>query len=184
MSIMLVIIITCSYYHYLQTVMLLYNIGGYDMAYLAWKQNVGVENLNAEKAKDLLKNYRYKTFVDSKGKLRIDCGASYIKIAFEPNGNTTSVGVTSTPYKLWAFLLFLVFICCFVVPGFIFALVTSSKRKKIFIEAINVMNQNCTNMNSNNGIPEKLAKLKEMKEQGIISDEEFNKKKSELIEKL
>ena len=69
-------------------------------------------------------------------------------------------------------------------PGFIFALVTSSKRKKIFIEAINVMNQNSTNMSSNNGIPEKLAKLKEMKEQGIISEEEFNKKKSELIDKL
>ena len=39
-------------------------------------------------------------------------------------------------------------------------------------------------MSSNNGIPEKLAKLKEMKEQGIISEEEFNKKKSELIDKL
>ncbi|MBO4439247.1 MAG: SHOCT domain-containing protein [Spirochaetaceae bacterium] len=158
------------------------------MAYLAWKQNVGVENLNAEKAKDLLKNFRYRTFIDEKGKLRIDCGASYIKIAFEPNGNTTSVGVTSTPYKPWAFILCLVFVFIFVVPGFIFALITASQRKKIFIEAVQVMNQNASqstkSVSDSSDVSVKITKLKELKEQGIINEEEFNKKRAELIEKL
>lgn len=89
------------------------------MAYLAWKQNVGIENLDAEKAKDLLKTFRYQTSIDDKGKLRINCGASDIKLGFEPHGASTAVGVTSTPMKPWAFILFLIFIFIFVVPGFI-----------------------------------------------------------------
>ena len=158
------------------------------MNYLAWKQNVGVENLNAKKAKDLLKNFNYPSSIDNKGKLRINCGASDIKLGFEPNGSSTFVGVTSTPMKPWAFILFLIFMLCFVLPGFIFSMIISSKRKKIFMEAVRVMNQNASNdlkaSNTSDDISAKLSKLKEMKDQGIINEEEFNKNKTELIEKL
>ena len=158
------------------------------MAYLAWKQNVGIENLDAEKAKDLLKTFRYQTSIDDKGKLRINCGASDIKLGFEPHGASTAVGVTSTPMKPWAFILFLIFIFIFVVPGFIFAMILSFQRRKIFIEAVQVMNQNVSNSPKlapgSTDVSAKLSKLKEMKDQGIITEEEFNKKKTELIEKL
>lgn len=158
------------------------------MAYLAWKQNVGIENLNAERAKELLKTFRYETSIDAKGRLRINCGASYINLGFQPNGSTTIVGVTSTPMKLWACLLFIIFIFVFVVPGFIFALIVSSKLKKVFFEAVQVMNQNVSNISNhnsnNNDFSSKLAKLKEMKEEGIISAEEFEKKRAELIDKI
>lgn len=56
------------------------------------------------------------------------------------------------------------------------------------MEAVRVMNQNASNnlkaSNTSDDISAKLSKLKEMKDQGIISEEEFNKKKTELIEKL
>lgn len=44
------------------------------MGYLAWKQNVSIENLDANKAKDLLKEFKYPTSVDDKGKLKIESG--------------------------------------------------------------------------------------------------------------
>ena len=50
------------------------------------------------------------------------------------------------------------------------------------------MNQNASNSpkltSDSTDISAKLSKLKEMKDQGIITEEEFNKKKAELIEKL
>lgn len=50
------------------------------------------------------------------------------------------------------------------------------------------MNQNVSTSpklaSGSNDISAKLSKLKEMREQGIINEEEFNKKKAELIDKL
>ena len=90
--------------------------------------------------------------------------------------------------KPWAFILFIVFIFIFVVPGFIFSIVDSFMLKKIFEDAIQVMNQNASNSpkltSDSTDISAKLSKLKEMKDQGIITEEEFNKKKTELIDKL
>ena len=123
-----------------------------------------------------------------KNYLKIRVGASSINIGFETNGsNSSTVGVKSTPMNIGGFLVFVILLCLFVVPGFIYSLVRQSKMKNIFYEAIQVMNQNASNTSKSSfsdEITAKLTKLKEMKEQGVISEEEFNKKKSELIEKL
>ncbi len=155
---------------------------------MAWKQNVGIENLNAEKAKELLKTFRYPTSIDDKGILRINCRTCDIKLEFEQQGSTSVVVGNPTMMKPWAFILFIVFIFIFVVPGFIFSIVDSFMLKKIFEEAIQVINQNASNSpkitSDSTDISAKLSKLKEMKDQGIITEEEFNKKKTELIDKL
>ena len=157
------------------------------MSFMAWKQNVGIGNLDAAKARELLKNFRYPTEIN-KNYLKIRVGASSINIGFETNGsNSSTVGVKSTPMNIGGFLVFVILLCLFVVPGFIYSLVRQSKMKNIFYEAIQVMNQNASNTSKSSfsdEITAKLTKLKEMKEQGVISEEEFNKKKSELIEKL
>lgn len=157
------------------------------MSYMAWKQNVGIGNLDAIKAKELLKNFRYTTEINN-NYLKIKAGSSSINIAFKSNGsNSSTVGVKSTPMSIGGVLIFVILLFVFIVPGCIYSLVRQSKMKAIFFEAVQVMNQNATsslNASCSNDITDKIVKLKEMKEQGIISEEEFNKKKSELIEKI
>lgn len=155
---------------------------------LAWKQNVAMENLDANKAKSLLKNFAYETSVDDKEHLVISDGPSIIRIGFKPNGETTTVGVVGSIMKPWAFLLFLIFIFCCVLPGFLLSIYLSSKSKKIYLQAVQELKSNIsTTMSSSssssasNDVMEKISKLNALKDQGLISDEEFNKKKSEII---
>lgn len=112
------------------------------MAMMAWKQNLGEGNVGPERAQELLRTFRYPTELDKKGRLRIDIGLSKLVLGFQPNGaNSTLIGVSQAKMNPVALVLFIVFLLAFVVPGFIFAMIVSGKRKKVFFEAVQTMNQ-------------------------------------------
>jgi len=162
------------------------------MAFLNYKQKINYKNLNPEITRDLLKDFKYPATIDKKGKLRISCSASDIKLGFEPQGDFTIIGVTSTPMKPWIFILFLIFICIFVLPGFIFALIFMFTQRDIYMDAVKVINDkiNSTNQRQQESsilpidISTKIQKLRELKEQGILTEDEFDKKKNEIIDKI
>ena len=60
----------------------------------------------------------------------------------------------------------------------------SEEHKSLLKDLANSIRTSNTTTSSTDDVSAKISKLKKMKEQGIISEEEFNKKKSELIEKL
>ena len=161
------------------------------MAVLNWKQNIGIGNLTSEQGKELLKNFNYPTEIDKKGRLLIDAGLSKFVIAFKDNGtDSTLIGVSHVKMKAWALILFILFICLAVVPGFIFALIINSGRKKVFFEAVKLMNQNIDKLNTtsenhtDSNTADKLKKLKTMLADELISQDEFNSKKKELLSKM
>ena len=53
----------------------------------------------------------------------------------------------------------------------------------IFIDDM-MKNQFCNHKNTNDDIPKKLKKLSELKDEGIITEDEFNLKKTELLNKF
>ena len=104
------------------------------MKLMNWKQNIGKGNLTPQEGEILLRNFRYPPIIDSKGRLMIDTGITKYIIGFQPNGeHSTWVGVTRFKMKggiLWA------------IPGLLFIFWINNKRKKVFNEAVNLMNQN------------------------------------------
>ncbi len=123
------------------------------MALMNWEQNVGKSNLSAKDGEILLRNFRYPSEIDSKGNLLIDIGNSKLVIGFKNNGlNSTWVGVKRFKNKIWTLIITIILLCIFVIPGFIYMLFLNNNRKKIFIEAINVINQNLNKLNENNTI--------------------------------
>lgn len=157
---------------------------------LNWKQNIGAGNLTPEKVKVLLKNFRYPTEIDQKGRLLIDTGTSKFVMAFRNNGeDSTIIGVSHFKMKAWAFLLFVVFLFCFVVPGFLFVMIVNHQRKKVYIEAVRLINTNLNNpviSNTNftmDDPAEKIKKIKQMFEDGLISEEDFKNKKEAILAK-
>ena len=161
------------------------------MAVLNWKQNIGVGNLTSEQRKELLKNFNYPTEIDKKGRLLINAGLSKFVIAFKNNGpDSTLIGVSHFKMKAWAFILFIIFICLAVIPGFIFALIINAGRKKVFFEAVRLMNQNIDkisstqNTDTDSDASDKIKKLKSMLDDGILTQEEFDSKKKELLSQI
>ena len=102
--------------------------------------------------------------------------------------------VANVIYKpsIWFWIIFIS--CLFTTIGWLIPLGYYFYQKNTVKTAIEEIFNRCENefRNSNNAPLEistdavslKLSKLKEMKDQGIITEEEFNKKKAELIEKL
>ena len=158
------------------------------MAMLNWKQNVGEGNVSPERAKELLKNFNYATDIDKKGRLVINAGLSKFIIGFKENGpNSTYIGVNRVKMNPGALIGFIVLLLCFVIPGFIFSLVIDSQRKKVFTEAVRLMNQNIMTVShatSSSFSLEKLEELRMMKDKGLISSEEFEAKKKAIIERI
>ena len=158
------------------------------MAYLAWKQSIGEGNVGPERAKELLRNFNYSTSIDKKGRLLINAGFSKFVLGFKENGNdSTYIGVNHFKMNPGAFIGFIILICLFVIPGAIFSLVINSQRKKVFIEAAKLMNQNLMTtprVSSTTNTASKLEDLKAMKDKGLISAEEFEAKKKDIIEKM
>ena len=153
---------------------------------LNWKQNIGVSNLTPEKGKNLLKNFRYPTEIDEKGRLLIDAGMSKFVIAFQSNGpDSTLIGVSYFKMKLWAMILLILSACALGFPALIVALIINSKRKAVFIEAVRLMNQNINQVSANsstaNDLAPKLKKLKSMLDEKLISQEDFTSKKNTLL---
>ena len=113
------------------------------MALMNWKQNVGKGNLTAKDAEILLRNFRYPSEIDNKGNLIIDIGNTKLVIGFKNNGlNSTWIGVKRFKNKISTLIITIFLLCIFVIPGFIYMLFLNNNRKKIFIEATNLMNQN------------------------------------------
>ncbi len=155
------------------------------MALLNWKQNIGIGNLSSEKAKTLLKNFRYPTEIDKKGRLNIDAGLSKFVIVLKDNGpDSTIIGVSHFKMKFWVAILLIIFLCAFLVPGLIFAGIINSKRKSVYLEAVRLMNQNIRTDSADTVSEDpshKIENLKNMLEKGLITEKDFEMKKSDIL---
>lgn len=160
------------------------------MANMAWKQSIEIGNLNAEKALELLEGFNYPTEIDKKGRLTISRMGKMV-LHFEPNGtHSTFVGVRYTKMHPLIFILFVLLLIAFVVPGFIFSLIMNSQRKQVFLNAVsyiknNINNETTTQKSSTpDPIDEKLRKLNSMLKEKLISEEEYSSKKNQLLDNL
>lgn len=156
------------------------------MALLNWRQNIGIGGLTPEKAKVLLKNFRYPTLIDEKGRLLIDAGMSKFVIAFKENGpDSTLIGVSHFKMKPIALILLIVFICSFVIPGLIFTVILNAKRKAVFTEAVRLMNQNITRspQEKTQDLSSELKKIKGVLDEGLISQNDYENMKKEILMK-
>jgi len=157
---------------------------------LTWRQNVGVPNLTPEKAKQLLKTFNFPTQLDKKGRLVITAGMNRLTLGFKPNGDENSlVGVSRFRLNAAGVILSFVFVLLFLVPALIFIMVIHRKRKRVFLEAIRTMNQTILLQGQ---VPEspgsrslvELGNLNEMKERRLITEEEYRKKRDDIISKM
>lgn len=156
------------------------------MAIMNWKQNIGEGGVSSERGKELLRHFRYPTMIDKKGRLLIDVGLSKFVIGFKENGpDSTVIGVTHFKMKPLALLLGIILLCAFILPGFIFAAVLNSQRKKVFSEAVIAMNQAVMmgerKANDISDVSTRLQKLQVMKEHGLISADEYDKKRKVIL---
>ena len=116
------------------------------MARMNWKQCIGEGGLTPQRGKELLADFRYPTEIDKKGRLLIVTGGmSKTVIGFEDDGpDSTIVGVSAFKFKPITIILLIILLLAFLVPAVIVGLNHSSRRKKIFLEAVQVMNQGIT----------------------------------------
>jgi len=139
------------------------------------KEVLKIQNLTAEKAKEMLGGFDYNLSVDKKGRLSVECKRFYFFISFKANSKVETVlKISGFKWKSMAYALFLGII----MMGFVYR-----EQKKAFNDVINGL-KNPKSVSSSDDIPSKIAKLKEMKDQGLINEDEFNKKKAELIDKM
>lgn len=137
------------------------------------KEVLNIENLTAERAKSILNDFKYNLSIDKKGRLSVECKRVYIFISFKANSKgQTVVKMSGSKWKSTIYGLFL---------GAIMSASVINEQKTAFNDIIDGLKNPKSSFDD---IPLKITKLKEMKEQGLITDEDFNKKKSELIEKM
>jgi hypothetical protein len=123
------------------------------MAYLNWKQNLGEGGITPEKGKKLLKNFRYPTEIDKNGNLLIDVGLSKAVVSFKENGpDSTLIGYNRSKFNPIGLSLLILSILLFVIPGLIFQLINYKKTKKVYFEAVKLMNQKIEHLNQPTGI--------------------------------
>jgi hypothetical protein len=156
------------------------------MALLNWRQNIGIGGLTPEKAKVLLKNFRYPTMIDEKGRLLIDAGMSKFVIAFKENGpDSTLIGVSHFKLKPIAWILLIIGVLFFAFPALIISLFLNHKRKAVFTEAVRLMNQNITSapQEKNQDLSSELKKIKGVLDEGLISQNDYENMKKEILRK-
>lgn len=144
------------------------------------KEVVNIEGLNAEKAVNLLGNgFEYPLEIDSKGKLIVSGAFVKVFLKFNNTGSTTVIKLAGSRWVkgMVAKILFVPFY-------WIYAEIKGLEEYKLLLQAVANSLRNTKSSSTTEDISVKLSKLKDMKDQGIISEEEFNKKKAELIEKL
>ncbi len=145
------------------------------------KEIVNIANLDANKAMSMLGNeFQYPIEIDSKGRFVVFGDIVKVFIKFKNIGNSTEIKFGGSRYangKIFAKFLFIPFY-------YIYAIIKGFEENKSLVKAVADSLRNPKTSSTTNDISTKLSKLKEMKEQGIITEEEFNKKIQELIDKL
>ena len=142
------------------------------------KQRINIEGLTAEKSMQMLGNFNYPLEVDKKGRLRITGDIIHAFISFKNKGNVTEVKLASLRWVSLAKVMFIPFY-------WIYAnLAAMSERNKLFNDFVRGIQNPQTATVSTNTITEKLQELKTMKDNGLITEEEFNAKKADLIKNL
>lgn len=145
---------------------------------MATKEIINISELDANKALTMLGNdFPFSLEVDRKNRLVVTGKVVKVFIKFKQIGQSTEIKFAGSK---WVSLAKVMFIPFYWIYANIQAL---DEHKSLVKEVANSLRHPKATISSDD-ISIKLTKLKEMKEQGIISDEEFNKKKSELIEKL
>ena len=139
------------------------------------KEIINISNLDANKALSMLGNtFPFPVEVDSKGRLVVTGKVVKVFIKFKSIGQSTEIKFAGSKWVNIAKVLFIPFY-------YIYANIEAlNEHKSLVREIANALRQHKT-VQSDDDISAKLLKLKEMKDQGIISEEEFNKKKSDLI---
>lgn len=145
------------------------------------KEIVNIEGLDAAKAMNLLGNgFQYSLEIDTKGRLVVFGDFVKIFLKFNNTGNSTVIKFNGSRWVRGGIIAKILFIPFY----WIYANIKASEEHKSLLKAVATSLRNPNQESSTNDISAKLSKLKEMKEQGIISEEEFYTKKAELIEQL
>ena len=146
------------------------------------KEIVNIPNIDASKAIEILgSKFSHSIEADSKGRLVIYGDFVKVFVKFKKNGSTTELKFGGSRWVSGGMIARIIFIPFY----WIYAnLKASGEHKSLLKDLANSIRTSNTTPSSTDDVSAKISKLKKMKEQGIISEEEFNKKKSELIEKL
>lgn len=146
------------------------------------KEIVNIPNIDANKAIEILgSKFSHSIETDSKGRLVIYGDFVKVFVKFKKNGSTTELKFGGSRWVSGGMIARIIFIPFY----WIYAnLKASEEHKSLLKDLANSIRTSNTTTSSTDDVSAKISKLKKMKEQGIISEEEFNKKKSELIEKL
>ena len=147
------------------------------------KEIVNMPNIDANKAIEILGNsFSHSIEADPKGRLVIYGDFVKVFIKFKNNGSTTELQFGGSRWVSGGMIAKNIFIPFY----WIYANLKASEEHKSLLNdlANSIRTSNSTSSSSTDDISSKISKLKEMKAQGIINEEEFNKKRTELIEKL
>ena len=142
---------------------------------MATKELINISGLDANKTLSMLGNdFPLPLEIDRKDRLVVTGKVVKVFIKFKQIGQSTEIKFAGSKWISVAKVMFY----------WMYANIQALDEHKSLVKEVANALRHRKAPNSSEDISIKIAKLKEMKEQGIISEEEFYTKKAELIEQL